>query len=181
MNDIVCIYPGLDPKPLLEFKRRVESFGMQLTHCERKLPHLKFVHNLPGRDQQIADFKTLLRNMAEAGMEVLCYNWMPDEDWQRTRCDVPERGGAKVTEFNIRDIATNVTDATPARSRADVGRAIVGEPRYFLEQVLPVAEKWNIRLAIHPDDPPLPVLREQPRIIITHARSSESSISFRAR
>jgi mannonate dehydratase len=168
VSDIVCIYPGLEMKPLAEFKRRVESFGMRLTHCERKLPHLKFVHNLPGRDQQIEDFKTLLRNMADAGMEVLCYNWMPDEDWQRTRCDVEERGGALVTEFNIRDIATNVTDATPATHAPTSAAQLWENLKYFLEQVLPVAEKCNIRLAIHPDDPPLPVLRDQPRIIISH-------------
>src|SRR5262245_12610201 len=168
VSDIVCIYPGLDPTPLGEFKRRVESFGMRLTHCERKLPHLKFVHNLPGRAEQIEDFKTLLRNMADAGMEVLCYNWMPDEDWQRTRCDVAERGGALVTEFNIRDIATNVTDATPATHAPTSAEKLWENLKYFLEQVLPVAEKCNIRLAIHPDDPPLPVLRDQPRIIISH-------------
>ncbi|MEX0642575.1 MAG: mannonate dehydratase [Pirellulales bacterium] len=168
VSDIVCIYPGLELRPLVEFRRRVESFGMRLTHCERKIPHLKFVHNLPGRDQQIEDFKTLVRNMAEAGMEVLCYNWMPDEDWQRTRCDAPERGGAKVTEFNVRDIATNVTDATPAMHAPTSAEQLWANLQYFLEQVLPVAEQAGIRLALHPDDPPLPILRDQPRIIISH-------------
>jgi mannonate dehydratase len=169
VNDIVCIYPGLELKPLLDFKRRVESFGMRLTHVERKIPHLKFVHNLPGRDEQIEDFKKLIRNMADAGMEVLCYNWMPDEDWQRTRCDVAERGGAKVTEFNIRDIATNVTDATPATHDPTSAEQLWANLKYFLERVLPVAEECKIRLALHPDDPPLPILRRQPRIVISHA------------
>jgi mannonate dehydratase len=169
VSDVVCVYPGPELKPLIEFKRRVESFGMRLTHCERKIPHLKFVHNLPGRDEQIEDFKTLIRNLADAGMEVLCYNWMPDEDWQRTRCDVAERGGAKVTEFNIHDIATNVTDATPADHAPTSAEQLWSNLKYFLEQVLPIAEKAGIRLALHPDDPPLAVLRGQPRIIIRHA------------
>src|SRR5688500_10180316 len=75
--DVVCIYPGLNVSVLLNLKKRVESFGMRLTHVERKIPHNKVVHNLPGRDEEIEGFKTLLRNMAEASMEVLCYNWMP--------------------------------------------------------------------------------------------------------
>jgi mannonate dehydratase len=141
---------------------------MKLTHLERKITHLKFVHKLPGRDQQIEDFKTLIRNMAEAGMEVLCYNWMPDEDWQRTSCDVLERGGAKVTEFNINDIAANVTDATPAEHPPTPADKLWENLKYFLEKVVPVAEKEGIKLALHPDDPPLAVLRGQPRIIISH-------------
>ncbi|WP_425396343.1 mannonate dehydratase [Aeoliella sp.] len=168
VTDIVAIYPGLELKPLLELKSRVESFGMRLTHVERKIPHLKFVHNLPGRDEQIEDFKTLIRNMAEAEMEVLCYNWMPDEDWQRTTGAAPERAGAKVTAFDIDQINSNVTDATPAEHDPTPADALWDHLKYFLEQVLPTAEDANIRLAIHPDDPPLPVLRGQPRIIINH-------------
>jgi mannonate dehydratase len=168
VTDIVTIYPGLQLKPLLDQKRRIESFGMRLTHIERKIPHLKFVHNLPGRDQQIEDFKTLIRNMAEASMEVLCYNWMPDEDWQRTTCEVVERGGAKVTAFNINDIDVNCTDATPAEHEPTSAEKLWENLKYFLEQVVPTAEKCGIKLAIHPDDPPLPILRGQPRIIISN-------------
>ena len=46
VSDIVLPYPGLDRAGLLATKRRVESFGMKLTHIERKVPHLQFVHNL---------------------------------------------------------------------------------------------------------------------------------------
>lgn len=168
VTDIVIIYPGLDLKALMEQKKRIESFGMRMTHIERKIPHLKFVHNLPGRDEQIEEFKTLIRNMAEAEMQVLCYNWMPDEDWQRTTGEAPERGGAKVTGFNINEIDSNVTDATPATHDPTPAETLWDNLKYFLEQVVPVAEDAGIKLAIHPDDPPLPVLRNQPRIIIDH-------------
>jgi mannonate dehydratase len=166
-TDIVCIYPGLEPSTLLALKARVEVFGMRLTHLERKIPHLKFVHNLPGRDKQIEDFKQLIRNMAEASMEVLCYNWMPDEDWQRTSCQVLERGGARVTAFDI-DICANVTDASSDVRKTTPAAELWENLKYFLDQILPVAEDAGIRLALHPDDPPLPVLRGQPRIIISH-------------
>ena len=48
---------------------------MRLTVIERLVPHDKIVHNKPGRDEQIENFKTLLRNMGKAGMSTLCYNW----------------------------------------------------------------------------------------------------------
>ena len=155
VTDIVMVYPGLELSSLLEAKRRVESCGMRLTHIERKIPHLKFVHNLPGRDQQIEDFKTLIRNMAEASMEVLCYNWMPDEDWQRTSSDVLERGGAKVTAFDVTAVGVNVTDATPEIHDPTTPEQLWDNLEYFLNQVIPVAEDAGIKLAIHPDDPPL--------------------------
>ena len=111
VSEMVIPYPGEDLKALLETKCRVESFGMRLTHIERKVPHLKLVHRLPGWEEQLEVFKTLLRNMAAAEMKILCYNWMPDEDWQRTSCETQERGGALVTAFNLAEVDHNVTDA----------------------------------------------------------------------
>ena len=70
VSEIVIPYPGEDLKALLETKRRVESFGMRLTHIERKVPHLKLVHRLPGWEEQLEVFKTLLRNMAAAEMKI---------------------------------------------------------------------------------------------------------------
>jgi mannonate dehydratase len=166
--DIVCICPGLELAPLLDLKKRVESFGMRLTHVERKIPHQKAVHNLPGSDQQIEDFKTLLRNMGEASMEVLCYNWMPDDDWQRTRFDLPERGGAKVTEFNLREVESQAAEAPPEIYPPTSQQQLWDNLAHFLEQLLPVAEDAGIKLALHPDDPPLRMLRGQPRIITSH-------------
>jgi len=168
VTDIVLTYPGPDLKSLLVAKKLVEACGLRLTHLERKIPHLKFVHNLPGRDEQIANFKNLIRNMAEAGMEVLCYNWMPDEDWQRTSCEVLERGGARVTEFNLAQVGRNVTDADGRPATPTPAIKLWENLEYFLNEVIPVAEDAGIRLALHPDDPPLPELLGQPRIMISN-------------
>ena len=168
VSDIVLTYPGQGLSPLMAAKRMVEGAGMRLTHLERKVPHLQFVHNLPGRDAQIEDFKTLIRNMAEAGLEVLCYNWMPDEDWQRTSCEALERGGARVTEFNLKQVGKNVTDADGRPATPTPAAKLWENLEYFLHQVLPVAEDAHIKLALHPDDPPLPELLGQPRIIISN-------------
>lgn len=170
VSDIVIPYPGLELDCLKALKARVEAHGLRMTHIERKIPHLAVVHNLPGADEQIAGFKMLIRNMAEVGMEVLCYNWMPDEDWQRTTCEVPERGGSRVTAFRLADLvhSGNITDAQGRPSRITPEDQLWENLERFLESVVPVAEDAGIKLALHPDDPPLPVLRGQPRIIISN-------------
>jgi mannonate dehydratase len=169
VSEIVMTYAGLEAATFRTTRRMVEAAGMKLTHLERKIPHLKFVHNLPGRAEQIEDFKTLIRRMAEAEMKVLCYNWMPDEDWQRTSCTVVERGGALVTEFNLKHVGRNVTDAYGKPPDPTPAPQLWDNLEYFLNKVLPVAEDAGIKLALHPDDPPLPELLGQPRIIISNA------------
>ena len=169
VSEIVLTFPGLDAGTFREARRMVESCGMKLTHLERKVPHLKMVHRLPGWEQQIEDFKTLIRLMAEQAMKVLCYNWMPDEDWQRTNSEVIERGGSRVTEFNLANVGRNVTDADGKPPQPTPAAQLWDNLERFLNEVLPVAEDAGIRLALHPDDPPLPELLGQPRIIYSNA------------
>ena len=168
VSDIVVTYPGLDPGRLREQKRMIEAFGLRMSHVERKIPHLAFVHDLPGRAEQVEGFKTLIRNMGAVGMEVLCYNWMPAEDWQRTSCDVLERGGAKVTEFDLRHVERNVTDAEGRPVRPTPAARLWENLERFLGEVVPVAEEHGIRLALHPDDPPLASVNGQDQIIISN-------------
>ena len=163
--EIVCQYPGRGLAPLVAARRMVESAGMSLTILERKIPHLRFVHGLPGGDEEIDEFLDLIRNMAEAGMRVLCYNWMPAEDWQRTSCDVRDRGGSLVTEFNRADVGRNVTDADGRPPAITPAARLWNNLASFLDRVLPVAEACGIRLALHPDDPPLPEFLGQPQIV----------------
>jgi len=93
VEEIVLPYPGPGLEPLLAARRMVEAAGMRLATVERKIPHMKMVHDLPGRDAEVEQFKRLLRDMAEAGISIACYNWMPGEDWHRTTSTVKERGG----------------------------------------------------------------------------------------
>ncbi len=169
VDEIVLTYPGPGLEPLLAARRMVEAAGMRLTVIERKIPHLAFVHGLPERDAQVAEFTALLRNMAEAGLEVACYNWMPGEDWQRTSATVPERGGALVTEFNLAEVGRNVTDADGVPRVRTPAKRLWENLERFLHEVLPVAEACGIRLALHPDDPPLPEFLGQPQIITSNA------------
>jgi mannonate dehydratase len=169
VTDVVIPYPGLDPGALRATCDRIASFGMRCTHVERKLPHLGLVHGLPDRDEQARGIRTLLENMADNSMEVLCYNWMPDEDWQRTTATAPARGGARATAFRLGDTGTNVTDADGLPARRTSARALWDNLHRFLEETVPVAEACGIRLALHPDDPPLDEFGGQPRIMHTNA------------
>ena len=169
VTDIVLTFPGLDRAAFTRARRMVESAGMKLTHLERKVPHLKMVHRLQGWEQQVEDFKTLIRLMAEQEMSVLCYNWMPDEDWQRTSAEVLERGGARVTEFNLANVGRNITDADGKPPQPTPAAQLWENLERFLNEVLPVAEDARIKLALHPDDPPLPALLGQERILFSNA------------
>lgn len=169
VSDIVLTFPGLDRSAFTRARRMVEAQGMKLTHLERKVPHLKMVHRLAGWEQQTEDFKMLIRLMAEQEINVLCYNWMPDEDWQRTSSEVPERGASRVTEFNLANVGHNVTDADGKPPTPTPSAQLWENLERFLHAVLPVAEDAGVKLALHPDDPPLPSLLGQERIIFSNA------------
>jgi mannonate dehydratase len=166
---LVIHYPGLDLHNLLQTCEKAESLGLSINAVERLIPHSKFVHNLPGRDEQIGDFIQLVKNMGTAGVPVLCYNWMPRDDWGRTRVDVPERGGALVTEFDLetpmipRDQGYEVPEGAAKITGVD---ELWENLQYFLERVLPVAEDAGVKLAMHPDDPPMADLYGQPCIMV---------------
>jgi mannonate dehydratase len=82
--------------------------------------------------------------------------------------DALERGGAKVTEFNLGDVRMDDAAATPEMRVSTSEQQLWDNLAHFLERVLPVAEDAHIKLALHPDDPPLAMLRGQPRIMISH-------------
>lgn len=168
-EEIVSVYPGLEKENLKSIRQRVESFGMKLGVIERYVPTLEFIHGTEKRDQQIEEFKTLIRHLSEEEVPVLCYSWMPDDDWQRTDLAAPERGGALVTECDIRDpdAFESVTGFEGQIGTPTSEAALWDNLEYFLNEVIPVAEECGIRLAMHPDDPPVATLKGQPRILST--------------
>lgn len=168
-TDVVATYPGLEMADLVSVKERIESFGLRLSVIERYVPTLDFIHGTENSEQQTEDFKTLIRNMGEAGVEVLCYSWMPDDDWQRTDLAVLERGGALVTECDLRD-PENFRSVTGFDFRAKQPTSTTrlwDNLERFLNEVVPVAEEAGVKLAMHPDDPPVAALHGQERIMST--------------
>jgi mannonate dehydratase len=149
--------------PMRQLKERFEAAGLELTVMECSPPMQKIRLGLPGRDEEIEQFNTMLRSMGELGIGVICYNFMAVFGWMRTQTAIPTRGGALVTGFDLADV----------RDQPLTEYGIVSEERlwenfeYFLRRVVPVAERAGVKLALHPDDPPLSPIRGIGRIMRT--------------
>ena len=150
-----------DLGPLQRMKERYEQGGFTLAVIEARPPLNNTKRGLPGRDVEIATVCTLIESMGRLGIPVWCYEWMTDFNWVRTSVDTPSRGGSVVTSFDAEDLRdAGLTELGP------IGEDELWENlQYFLERVLPVAEQWNVRLAMHPDDPPLSPIRGVGRIM----------------
>jgi mannonate dehydratase len=167
-------------------------------------------------------WKESLRALGRAGIETVCYNYMPIVDWTRTDLAFPLKSGLAL-RFDIVDFAAYdifVLKRTGAAADYSEDVAIAAEIRHrdmpdarkaeleriilaglpgsdfaydrtkfldllrqyagmgpdelrqsladFLNEVVPVAEEFGIRLAIHPDDPPIPLFG-LPRVVSTEA------------
>lgn len=164
---VVARYPGPNLQDLLQIRDRIESFGLKLIAIEGGLPieRIKI-----GKDDgsDLEEMKLLMRNLKQAGIKYVCYNFMAGTDWVRTRLDAPERGGAKVTSFALADVEQAMSLTIGAQQ---VGRESISAEELwtnltrFLEQLIPVAEANGIFLCMHPDDPPLPALLGKSRIM----------------
>ena len=112
------------------------------------------------RDEAIEKVIKMFPIMDALDLRTICFNFMAHIGWLRTSSTVPERGGAHVTEFNMKDFT-------------DTGASITEDElwynyEYFIRAVIPHAEKYGIKLALHPDDPPVPRLGGVSRIMISY-------------
>lgn len=151
---------------------KTEAAGLRFEAIENVPLHFydKALLGLPGRDEQIANYQQTIRNLGRAGIPILGYHFMPNSVWRTP--PAAGRGGATVTAFD-----QAIVDATPYREQRPY--AVVRSPavdeqfaegievdeaqmwanyEYFIRAVLPVAEEAGVRLALHPDDPPVPTL-----------------------
>lgn len=173
VTDVVHRYPGPDIRVLEAAQQRMAGFGLRLSVVEGYLP----IENIKlGCDDgtELAALKTLIRQMSDLDIRLLCYNFMAGTDWLRTRLDAPERGGAKVTAFHLADVEQAVLlgyrphDADfDQRARQLTPARLWEQLERLLNELLPVAEQCGVTLAMHPDDPPLPRLLGKPRIMHT--------------
>ena len=152
-----------DPKVLAANKEAWEKAGLRLNVIEGP-PSLgnKTKLGLEGKDEEIAGFITFMKNLKQyAGIDVICYNWMPVVSWYRTKMDAPGRGGALVTAFDYEDVK-NLPDTEYGKvSKETLWKNL----EYFLKAVVPEAEKIGMKLAMHPDDPQVDSIKGISRIM----------------
>jgi mannonate dehydratase len=168
VDEIVVRYPGPDLARIDASQARIESFGMRLGVVEGYLPieRIKLGHD---DGTEIEELKALVRHLGDLGVPLLCYNFMAGTDWIRTSVDAPERGGAKVTAFDVNELhSARIPGREPFRESLEPGATraqLWTNLEAFLNEIIPVAEDAGVVLAMHPDDPPLPALLGNDRIM----------------
>jgi mannonate dehydratase len=167
---------------LVELRRQVEAEDLHLEAVESIEP--ADLHDVlldgPLRSQQIAGLQDIIRNLGAAGIPMLGYQFSLAGVWGRRFTPVA-RGGARTWEFDTPEqppiprgmVWNHVYDTELFASAVETG-ATIGDltsdelwRRYgeFLDAVLPVAEAAGVKLALHPDDPPVPTLRGTARLV----------------
>jgi mannonate dehydratase len=170
---------------LQALKARIEAAGLKFEVVESVPVHEDIKLGKPTRDRLIANYQQNIRNCAEIGIKVICYNFMPVFDWTRTELAMELPDGSTTLSFDAAaieklDLSKGISlpgwDASyqPEQLRALLNEyAAVGEEQlwahleYFLKAIIPVAEQAGVKMAMHPDDPPRPIFG-LPRIVKNH-------------
>ncbi|MGL6065394.1 MAG: mannonate dehydratase [Fusobacteriaceae bacterium] len=166
-----------------ELKDKIESKGLEFEVVESVPVHEDIKLGLSSRTKYIENYKQNIRNLGKMGIKVICYNFMPVFDWTRSVLEyqLPDGSNALAYDKNI------VEKMNPKNGELSLpgwdtsyGENGLGEVldkykdissenlwenlSYFLREIIPVAEKEGVKMAIHPDDPPWPIFG-LPRII----------------
>jgi mannonate dehydratase len=156
----------------LQIKKRYADAGVTVWNIGNMKVHNmpEVTLNLPGRDAKIEEYKTYLRNLGKAGIYYTTYAHMGNGIWSSGRA---ETRGASAREFDLNSPdKQGVWDGVVFKEPLSHGRVFTTDEiwanyTYFIKQVAPVAEEAGVRIGIHPDDPPVPVLAGVPRCIFT--------------
>lgn len=160
---------------LKELRRNVEAAGLELEAIENFDP--AHWHDIlldgPKRAQHLENVKTIVRRLGEAGIPVMGYNFSIAGVAGRTRGNYARGEAPSVGMEGAYDapmpagMAWNMVYDPNARGTVPSAthEQLWSRLQRFLDDVLPVAEKAGVKLAAHPDDPPMPTIRGQPRLV----------------
>lgn len=176
-------------------KETIEAAGLELSVIESVPVHEDIKLGLPTRDRYIENYGKTLRNLARAGINVVCYNFMPVFDWTRSKLDYELEDGSTaliyeeevVQRMNPLSGELSLPGWDSSYRKEDLQRlfdhyAQVDEEKlwdnlaYFIRGIMPIADEVGVRMAIHPDDPPWPIFG-LPRII-TDERALERFLAL---
>lgn len=169
---------------------QVHRAGLKMEVIESVNIHDDIKIGLSSREQLIANYQQTIRNLAEVGVKVICYNFMPVFDWMKTDMNYVLPDGSLTMAFEKKGIDKTLDEVVKEVLENSNGFALPGwEPErlakvqelfakykdvddaklranlvYFLERIIPVCEEVGIKMAIHPDDPPYSIFG-LPRIV----------------
>ena len=180
------------PEAIDAMIKEVEAAGLHIAGIESVNVHDAIKTGAPERDMYIANYIETLENLGKAGIKLVCYNFMPVFDWTRTELARVREDGSTVLAYTQEAVdALDPTKMFDSIAGDMNGTVMPGwEPErmarvkelfemykdiddeklfenlvYFLEKIMPVCDKYDINMAIHPDDPAWSVFG-LPRIII---------------
>ncbi|HEX5410987.1 MAG TPA: mannonate dehydratase [Terriglobia bacterium] len=146
-----------------KIKADYQAAGLTIAGIEsHPVPAEKIKLGAPGRDEEIENYIAAIHAIGRAGIPMVCYDFMAGIDWYRTRMHTPGRGGCSTVSFSASEVPKGLTEwgrITEEKMWDNI--------TYFLKAVMPEAEKANVKMALHPDDPPVPELRGIARIIVS--------------
>lgn len=145
---------------LLNVKSRLAHYGLEIAGIENIPEELWRDARVggPQRDKQIENVLDIIRTLGKVGVPIFAYNWSPIINvWGHYRHGQAGggRGGAGLTSFEY-DL---VKDGPLTEVGEISAEEIFTNHVYFLKAAVPVAEQAHVKLAVHPNDPPAPVLR----------------------
>jgi mannonate dehydratase len=154
----------------VQIKKRYADAGITVWNIGNTSVHNmpEVTLNLPGRDGKVEEYKQYLRNLGKAGIGYTTYAHMGNGIWTSGRAMVR---GASAREFDQNSAeARGNWDGKVFTGPLSHGREFTKDEiwenyTHFIKQVAPVAEEAGVRIGIHPDDPPVPVLAGVPRCI----------------
>lgn len=176
---------------ILKMKKTIENAGFTMKCIESVNVHEDIKLGNENAKNYIENYIQTIRYLAKAGVEVICYNFMPVFDWTRTDLSMRLSDGSNALAYDGRQIEGKDPEAMfreidehshgyampgwePERiadikalfkkykkiTEADLRQNLIT----FLKAIIPVCEELNVRMAIHPDDPPWSIFG-LPRII----------------
>lgn len=161
--------PALSGKPAPDNFRALQSIwqdfnkaGLELYGLEGDQFDMSAIKlGTPERDEYIEKYCRMIQNMGKLGIRLLCYNFMASIGWFRSSLKIPERGGALTTGFDINSVGDDLLPENERISEQKLWENLF----YFLDAVLPEATANGVRMALHPDDPPVSPLKGTGRIL----------------
>lgn len=163
--------------------KKVNDAGLKLDVIESVPVHEDIKLGKPSRERYIENYCINIRNLAKNGVKVICYNFMPVFDWLRSDLNYRLKDGSTALIFDRKtvdslnpytsDLSLPGWDASYTKDGLidllNEYKSITADDlwdnfAYFLKKIIPVCDEVDMKMAIHPDDPPWPIFG-LPRII----------------